>query len=252
MFRISCRMVAAVAIALGSLSVTAQAQWGTLEGQFVLDGAVPTLEPLVAKGAAGVKDAAVCAKNGVPDESLVVNPDNKGIQNIVVYLRKAPSKIHPDLAEVPEGKAVLDQLGCQFIPHVSFARAGQTIQCKNSDGAGHNVHTYPFSNNAENFILAPLDTTGKDIVMKLGESRPVKLGCDIHTYMVGWCVVLDHPYAAVTDADGKFRIENLPVGKHSFIVWHEEAGYIEKKWDVTIKDGDNSEDAVKVKAADFK
>ena len=57
--------------------------------------------------------------------------------------------------------------------------------------------------------------------------------------MTGWWVVLDHPYAAITDADGKFRIENLPVGKHDFIVWQERAGYLEKKFTVDVRPGEN-------------
>ena len=87
--------------------------------------------------------------------------------------------------------------------------------------------------------------------MKLGESRPVKVSCDIHTYMTGWWVVVDHPYAAITDADGKFHIDNLPVGKHDFIIWHEKAGYVEKKFTVDVKEGDNAPISLKVAPAKF-
>lgn len=237
---------------VGLASMTAQAaDWGDLEGQFVLDGDIPVLKPLVVVGDTTAKDAAVCAKTGVPDESVVVNPDNKGIANIVVYLRKAPGSIHPELKDVPSQAVVVDQLGCMFTPHVSLARAGQAIQCKNSDGAGHNVHTYPFTNTPENFILAPLDTTGKSITLKQAESRPMKVGCDIHTYMTSWCVVLDHPYAAVTDKDGKFKISKLPAGSHTFTVWQEKAGYVEKAWTVNVKAGANTEKPVSVKASVF-
>jgi plastocyanin len=239
---------ALLGVAVGAVGAQ---DYGTLEGQFVVDGKVPAQKPLVAKGDPAAKDPTVCAKEGVPDDSVVVNADNGGIANIVVYMRKAPANIHPDLKAVPADKAVFDQLLCRFTPHVLVVRVGQAVQCKSSDEANHNVHTYPFSNNAENFIISANDQVGRDLNLKLAESRPMKVGCDIHSYMNAWWVVLDHPYAAVTDADGKFKLENVPAGKHEFIVWHERAGYVNKKWEVTVKKGDNVQAPVKVKAADL-
>lgn len=34
------------------------------------------------------------------------------------------------------------------------------------------------------------------------------------------------PYMAKSDVDGRFRIENLPVGQHVFRVWQERVGYL--------------------------
>lgn len=44
--------------------------------------------------------------------------------------------------------------------------------------------------------------------------------------MRGWLVLRDNPYMAVTDADGRFAIKNLPVGEHEFVLWHERIGYL--------------------------
>ncbi|MCA9081003.1 MAG: hypothetical protein KDA58_10625 [Planctomycetaceae bacterium] len=235
-----CLTVAVVATmcAVSHTSVQA-AEWGTVTGRIVFDGAVPTLTAKVKKGDPAAKDAEVCAANDVPDDSLVVNGDNKGVQHVVIYLRKAPSSIHPDLSASSEKEVVMDQKGCVFTPHTLICRTDQSVVCKNSDAVAHNVRTAPFSNSAENFIVAPSDQQGKAVQMKLSESRPVKVSCDIHTYMTGWWIVLDHPYAAITDADGNFTIENLPAGKHDFIIWQEKAGYLEKKFTVDVKAGDN-------------
>lgn len=46
--------------------------------------------------------------------------------------------------------------------------------------------------------------------------------------MTAYVLVLDHPYAAVTDKDGKFKIENLPAGELEFRYWHERVGYVTK------------------------
>src|SRR5258708_4530527 len=93
---------AALALAGTVYSGTAQAQWGTLKGQVLLDGEVPKIELLIPKGKADVRDAAVCAAQDVPDEKLVVDPQSKGIANVIIYLAKKPDKIHPDLVESKE------------------------------------------------------------------------------------------------------------------------------------------------------
>ena len=211
--------------------------WGSISGQFVLEGDVPEVAPLVKKGDATAKDAAVCAAQDIPNEAMEFNPKNKGIANIVVFMRRA-SKVHPDLASSEETKVEFDQKNCQFLPHAMVVRTDQTIVCKSSDQVSHNVNIAPFANSPQNFIIQPGDQKGVDVKMPLGESLPVQVKCDIHPWMKAWWVVLDHPYAAVTDEDGKFTIENLPEGENEFRVWHEAAGYINRKWVVTVKDGE--------------
>ena len=41
--------------------------------------------------------------------------------------------------------------------------------------------------------------------------------------------VMDHPFFAVTDADGKFEIPNLPEGEYTLGAWHEKFGEQEIK-----------------------
>lgn len=230
---------AAVSLLCGNLA-TAADQWGNIEGQFVLDGEIPVIKPLIVKGDPAVKDAKVCAAEDLPDDSLHVNPDNKGIANICLYIRKAPKQIHPDLKASTEKEIVFDQVGCRFIPHLLIVRTDQTVLVKSGDPISHNTHTNPFKNSAQNLTIQPNDRKGVPFQMKQSELSgvPVKVNCDIHPHMLAFWLVTDHPYVAITDADGKFSIKNLPVGEHTFRVWHERPGYIncaEFKRDVTIK-----------------
>jgi len=229
---------AAVVLALGSSAWAAG--YGSLEGQVVLDGDVPAIAPLVKKGDGTVKDAAACAIGDIPNEARAIDPETKGIANVVVFLRKAPKDIHPDLKDSTVKEVIFDQQQCRFIPHTLVVRTDQKVICKSDDDVSHNVHSNPFLNTAENFIVLPKDRKGVAVAMPKAETLPVKVQCDIHPWMIAWWVVVDHPYVAVTDAQGKFKIENLPEGEHEFRVWHEDAGYVERKLMVNVKEGETT------------
>lgn len=214
--------------------------WGSIEGQIVLDGDVPAVPPLVEAGDPSVRDSAVCAAVAVANDAMLFDKETKGIANVVVFLRRAPAEIHPELKVSKEKEVVFDQKNCRFLPHMMVVRTDQTVLVKSSDSIFHNVHTLPLAegNNGQNASVQPNDQTGTRMEMKNAEALPVKVVCDIHSRMVAWWVVVDHPYAAVTDATGKFKIENLPAGEHEFRVWQETAGYINRTYKVTVKAGE--------------
>ena len=241
-------MTAAAALQVPSLSF---AQGGTVEGQVVFDGTPPQLAPKVKKGDPTAKDAQVCAADDVPDESLVVDPATKGIANVVVYLRKAPANIPADLKKSKEKEVVLDQKGCRYFPHVIALRTDQSLKCISSDAVAHNVHIKPLANDAKNFVVSPNDQQGTLVSLTKAETLPVNVNCDIHPFMQAYCVITDHPYVAVTDKEGKFKIEGLPPGEHSFTVWQEKSGYIERALKVTVKAGTQTIPTIKAPAAKF-
>lgn len=210
--------------------------YGSLTGQYVLGGDVPPLGFLVKKGDPQAKDPAICAAADIPNEELVVDPESKGIANIFVYLPKATS-IHPKLKESAVKEIVFDQKGCRFIPHVLFARTDQTVLVKSDDACAHNTHTYPISGQPVNFILPPNERKGTGIANKVPERLPFTVKCDIHAWMKAHWLVLDHPYAAITDEKGKFTIADLPAGDYEFRVWQEKVGYVNRTLKVSIAPG---------------
>jgi len=52
----------------------------------------------------------------------------------------------------------------------------------------------------------------------------VPFKCDVHGWMHAYVGVMDNPYYAVTDKDGKFDLKTLPPGTYTIEAWHEKAG----------------------------
>ncbi|MGE5194741.1 MAG: hypothetical protein ACM3U2_19800, partial [Deltaproteobacteria bacterium] len=222
-------------------AVTEAKGYGSLVGTVTYEGAPPSYPPLVARGGAGLKpeDKAVCAAQPVPDETLVVNPDNKGLANAIIFLEKRPGSIKPELAKPPAEPVYFDQKGCRFFPHVLVVQAGQPLLVVSGDPITHNTHTFPSRNKPFNQAIAPEDRKGVPCDYSKAEPGPIAVACDLHTWMKAYHFPIDHPYAAVTDKDGKFKIEGLPAGTHSFNVWHERgpggSQLLERKLQIAIE-----------------
>lgn len=209
---------------------------GTFKGTIKVVGNVPTLNPLLAKGAP-VKDA-ICANEAVPDESVIVG-DGGGLANVFVYLRRVPNV---DVPPPPTDPITVDQQGCKFVPHALVCRVGQPLKLINSDPVAHNVGLTGLIMSF-NQTLGGGDKEGITIQYDRAEPVPVKARCDFHGWMQAWQLAVDHPWFALTGPDGTFEIKDVPAGEMEFVVWHEKAGNIERAFKVNIPaDGEASHD----------
>jgi plastocyanin len=241
-------------LALPAIAVTpnsAAAQWGNLKGRVVVAGEIPDVPLLHAKGDAQVKEP-ICRAHDIADESLLIDSETRGLANVFVFLQRAPKEIHPDLAAAPEEPLVFDQKQCRFTPHAMVVRTGQTVLVKSDDPILHNTHTSPTFNVEQNVAVQPKDREGIPMTFRQREPSPVHVKCDLHPWMVAWWLVVDHPYAAVTDEKGEFTIENLPAGEHRFRVWHERAGWLDRSLSVNVPDGGTEEISIEVPTGELK
>ena len=213
----STSILLALAIVVSATGASA-ADWGTLKGRLVVDGAVPEPTALVVN-----KDPEYCGQHTIVDETIVPG-ENGGLPNAFVYMytkRGETVPIHPDLEEASE-TVVLDNKGCRFEPHALVVRTGQEFQVHSSDPIGHNTKLDLLNNVAFNQTI----TSDKPLSKKFEKSEPLPLPvvCSIHPWMKGFVLIRDNPYMAVTDEYGNFEIENVPAGPHEFIFWHESVG----------------------------
>lgn len=209
---------------------------GSFSGRVVLTGNAPDLGLIFAKGA-NIKDPEVCSAVDMPNEKLVTGADN-GVANVFIYLQKAP-KGTPEPV-VSESAVIFDQKNCRFLPHCLVVPVGQTVKVLSDDSVAHNTHTNPKRNQSVSSLVGANDREGKlQLVYKLAEREPFPVTCDFHSWMIAWHLPVDHPYVALTDADGNFQIDGLPAGKHDFTVWHEAAKgkFVNRKLKVSITAG---------------
>jgi hypothetical protein len=156
----------------------------------------------------------------------VVGQDN-GLANVFVYVKSGAQKAAPS-GDAP----VLDQVNCMYEPYVLGAVAGQKIKVKNSDPLLHNVHPTPkIVGNKEVNFAQPVKGQVNEISFEKPEVL-VRVKCDVHPWMFAYIGVTEHPYFAVTDKDGSFKIKNLPPGKYTIEAYHLKAGAVTQELEV--------------------
>lgn len=209
------------------LKAAGKDDWADLTGRFVVEGT--PLEPDKLKVD---KDVDCCGKFDIRDESLLVGKDG-GLANVYVYLRtktREKVKICPELAEATAKQVVLDNRGCIFVPHcMSIWINKQELSIINSDPVAQNVAFSPLGGKPANIVLpAPPDKAAKATwKFKKKQRLPVTIVCNYHPWEIAYILPLDHPYCAISKADGTFRIPKLSVGqKLEFQVWQERIGYL--------------------------
>lgn len=164
-------------------------------------------------------------------EELIVNAENQGIQNVFVYVKSA--NVSAWSYDVPAEAVKIDQVGCVYTPHVVGVMTKQDIEITSKDATTHNVHFISKGVlDSENF------TQTQNQSNKVNFKKP-EMGdyfkCDIHGWMQCHVHVMDHPFFAVTDKDGKFTLPKLPAGEYEFAALHEKLGETSIK--KTVEDG---------------
>lgn len=191
---------------------------GTIGGMIVYRGDVPM------KKIIPTKDTEVCG--AVREDPMIQVGADGAVQNAVVYLVEvAKGKAWPPPGKTPQ----LDNVKCRFEPEVQVIPAG-SLDVVNSDAVLHNTHGYYGKRTAFNLALPNL---GQRIPTELKRAGAVRVDCDAHGWMEGWVYVVDNPYFAITGADGKFSIADVPAGNYTLVAIQPFTGPVEQPVTVT-------------------
>ncbi len=141
----------------------------------------------------------------------VTGADGKAVADAVVFVQDRPED-----ADKPRRPQIVDQINKTFVPGLLPIVVGTSVRFPNHDQIHH--HVYSFSP-AKTFEL-PLYKGEEAPAVLFDKVGVVKIGCNIHDWMSGIILVLPTPHFAVTDAAGRFVLEDLPAGTYSLAAWH--------------------------------
>ena len=196
---------------------------GTVTGKILFTGKRP------ARKKVEMDEDPQCAKlHKTPIYDETVEVGRKGaVANAFVYIKKG---LEGKKFEPPADPVVIDQHGCWFEPRVLGMQSGQALKAVNSDPVTHNIHPRAKLNREWN---QNQPQGAEPAVRKFSFPEVmIRVKCNIHAWMKAWIGVVDHPYFAVTGADGSFVLKNVPPGVYTVEAWQEDLGTQEQQ--VTI------------------
>jgi len=183
------------------------------------------------------KDQQTCGER-IPSEAILRAPDGT-LKNAVVFLEG-----------ITKGKPInrsagvrMDNQVCRFVPHVVAIAVGQRLELINSDPILHSPHA-KMNGHTTVFDVA-LPVQNQKVPRTIREAGLMILKCDAdHGWSTAYVYAFDHPYFAVTDEKGAFRIDRVPPGAYKLKAWHETFGT--QAVDVMVTEG--QETAVRLEA----
>lgn len=134
-------------------------------------------------------------------------------EGVVVFLDELEHA--PPLAAPPQSHAVIRQVDKQFVPDVLPVLVGTTVEFPNDDTVYHNVFSL---SRIKPFDLGLYEQGGSKSVT-FDQPGLVKVYCNIHSNMMASILVLANPYFATTDREGRFAIQDAPMGSAKLRTW---------------------------------
>jgi plastocyanin len=163
-----------------------------------------------------------------PNRSVTVpiEHDASELANVVVFVKAAATP-------APAVRAAIRQKGEEFVPHVVAVPVGSTVEFPNDDLIFHNVFSL---SKASTFDLGRYPK-GQSKSRTFNTPGVVKVYCNLHSHMNAVIRVFDHPYFAIPDSQGRFRIPGLAPRAYEVVAWHERVG--EVTLDAVVTAGQN-------------
>jgi len=184
-----------------------------------LAASVVVRAPAAASGAiAGVVEVpdslrAPARRPRVSDLGMPEPRDVPDWRHSVVYLETAPRGAF----EEREARVRMDQRHEAFVPHILAITVGTTVDFPNNDATFHNVFSL---SRTRSFDLGRY-AAGYSKSVRFDRPGIVRVFCDIHSHMSAFILVFSHRFFAVTDDAGRYRIEDVPPGSYTVVVWNE-------------------------------
>ena len=202
---------------LGACACTALASASDAQGTGSISGTITTSAKRLAPVRVTI-DQKICGAD-LPDHAIVVDGQGNLANAVVILTGVKPFESLP-LAQGrrrPAEATVVNEK-CHFAPRVQIARPNSNVRTTSKDQVLHTTHAQ--LENGKTIFNVALPMAGLNVSKPIGGAGTVRLSCNTHPWMRGWLVVTDDA-AAITGADGRFSLENIPPGTYELRVWHE-------------------------------
>lgn len=229
-------------------SLSKPSKTGALHGRIAVTGSVPKLAklrvptpttPRLSKRASEEEvEMYEASLVEIEDESLQVDAEN-GLANAFVYLAKPPSDWQPSTAEFKP--LTIEMQDYRFEPRAAILRVGQDMRLKNAGVTEDNFNFQALNNGGQNRLVKEKAEFTIASPFTRAEQVPIQAKSGVNSWKTTYLLPLDHPFAAVTDKQGRFSVEGLPSGSHTFHIWHERTGWLEKSLTINIEGGQLTE-----------
>lgn len=116
----------------------------------------------------------------------------------------------------PKREISIEQVNKEFVPIVSIAQSGALVNFPNRDAIRHHVYSFSPAKTFEIKLYSGIPS--KPVAFdKPGE---VVLGCNIHDNMIAYVLVVDTPFFAKADSQGRAVLDGLPAGEYEVHMWY--------------------------------
>ena len=159
--------------------------------------------------------------------TVVVNgADGQPAPNVVVELLPA----HPLPFKPSATPVMIAQRDIHFVPYLTAVPVGTTVRFSNQDPYDHHLRSEPggpFGNvaPAREFEMRLAAASGDKVAsaeLRFDKAGVIVLGCHLHSSMRGHLFVSATPFVAVTDANGRAVIPDVPDGAAEMRTWSPE------------------------------
>ena len=140
----------------------------------------------------------------------VIGADRQPVEGVLVFVSDGLNQF---TFEPPVHPVLLQNDGHRFSPSIAVVQVGQPLIVRS---ANHELHTMRMMKRDRSWVLnVPLLASGQERVLEFDDAKGiVSLECKVHQgrESEGHLAILNHPFHAFSDAEGRFALASVPKG----------------------------------------